>query len=240
MARPIKDGIDYFSLDCRFDEKMRAIESVYGNDGLMFVIRFWQQAYQSNSGVVDYSGFKGTIAAKMALITSDLMQKIITTCIEIGLMVEVEQNKYTSNGIQKRLDVVVKDREYHRNYSKNEFQELKLVNNPLIIPDNSRDSYTKESKEKEIKVNESKEKEKPSERAAFQKPSLENIADYCLQRKNRVDAQRFYNHYESNGWLVGRNKMKDWKAAVHTWENSPYNKSQVYDHSKIRELPKLN
>lgn len=52
----------------------------------------------------------------------------------------------------------------------------------------------------------------------FIKPSIEEIQKYCNERNNNVDANRFYNFYESKGWMVGKNKMKDWKAAVRTWE----------------------
>ena len=57
----------------------------------------------------------------------------------------------------------------------------------------------------------------------FQKPSLEDVAEYCAERQNNVDAERFINHYESNGWKVGKNTMKDWKAAVRTWEKNNTN-----------------
>ena len=52
----------------------------------------------------------------------------------------------------------------------------------------------------------------------FIPPTLNEIVDYCNQRNNRVDPERFYNFYESKGWFVGKNKMKSWKAAIHTWE----------------------
>lgn len=55
---------------------------------------------------------------------------------------------------------------------------------------------------------------------AFARPSLEDLIAYCSERKNHVDPQRWLDHYESNGWRVGRNPMKDWKAAVRTWEKS--------------------
>lgn len=56
----------------------------------------------------------------------------------------------------------------------------------------------------------------------FVKPTVEEIAQYCAERGNNVDAQKFYDYYESNGWKVGRNSMKDWKAAVRTWERNGY------------------
>jgi len=57
-----------------------------------------------------------------------------------------------------------------------------------------------------------------SKNKRFVKPSVDEIRAYCNQRSNNIDPQRFYDYYESNGWKVGRNAMKDWKAAVRTWE----------------------
>ena len=54
----------------------------------------------------------------------------------------------------------------------------------------------------------------------FAKPTVVDIAEYCVERNNSVDAQKFYDYYSSNGWKVGKNPMKDWKAAVRTWEKN--------------------
>ncbi len=64
-----------------------------------------------------------------------------------------------------------------------------------------RDSNTREEKQKK-----------------FQKPTIEEVADYCVQRKNGINAEEFYYFYESKGWLVGKTPMKNWRAAVITWE----------------------
>lgn len=54
----------------------------------------------------------------------------------------------------------------------------------------------------------------------FVKPTLEEVKAYCLERGKGVDAQKWYDYYSANGWKVGKNPMKDWKAAVRTWERS--------------------
>ena len=56
------------------------------------------------------------------------------------------------------------------------------------------------------------------ERTSFVKPTVEEIDVYCAERNNGLNGQAIYDHYEANGWMVGRVKMKDWKAAVRTWE----------------------
>ena len=53
----------------------------------------------------------------------------------------------------------------------------------------------------------------------FTHPSVEEVAAYCRERKNAVNAEQFCDYYTANGWKVGRHSMKDWKAAVRTWEH---------------------
>ena len=51
----------------------------------------------------------------------------------------------------------------------------------------------------------------------FQKPTIEEIRQYCLEKGYNVDAEQFFNFYESKGWVVGKSPMKNWRAAVSTW-----------------------
>ena len=96
-----------------------------------------------------------------------------------------------------------------------------------VIAAISTQSKVKESKEKEKLSNESTKKapeglSSPSPRKSvqkrFQKPTAEEIDAYCKERGNGIDARKFYDFYESKGWVVGKSPMKDWKAAVRTWE----------------------
>jgi len=61
----------------------------------------------------------------------------------------------------------------------------------------------------------------PPKGKRFVKPSLEQVSEYCRKRNNSVNPEAFIDFYESNGWKVGKNSMKDWKAAVRTWEKRP-------------------
>lgn len=68
----------------------------------------------------------------------------------------------------------------------------------------------------------------------FVKPKIEEIMDYCDERQNNVDAEKFYDYYSSNGWRVGKNPMKDWKASVRTWEkNTTQEKEKVSQPKKV-------
>ena len=63
-------------------------------------------------------------------------------------------------------------------------------------------------------------------RSVFVKPTIEEIQAYVVEKGYDLDAEYFYNHYESNGWLVGKNKMKNWKSAIVTWikRNNDYDR----------------
>lgn len=59
--------------------------------------------------------------------------------------------------------------------------------------------------------------DKPPTRPRFNPPTVKEVKAYCTEKGYGVDPQRFVDYYTSNGWMVGKNHMKDWKAAVRTW-----------------------
>ena len=60
----------------------------------------------------------------------------------------------------------------------------------------------------------------------FVKPTVDEIRAYCAERKNNIDAQYFWDYYEARGWKAGgRSAMKDWRAAVRTWEKNNFQTS---------------
>lgn len=72
----------------------------------------------------------------------------------------------------------------------------------------------------------SKDREPPKR---FTAPSLEEVKEYCAERKNNVDPERFINYYTANGWKVGKNPMKDWKAAIRSWERNDFGKPKTVE-----------
>lgn len=109
-----------------------------------------------------------------------------------------------------------------------------------------------ESKTNQSKANEShkekkrnnKEKEKNEKEAInivplkrFVPPTEDEVELYCVERRNHVNAQKFVDYYSSNGWKVGRNPMKDWKAAVRTWERSEFTEKDYQREMESSDLP---
>jgi len=77
----------------------------------------------------------------------------------------------------------------------------------------------------ETKLNQIKEKETKRKSKGFIVPTLQEVQDYCQERKNLVNPEKWLNFYQSNGWKVGKNSMKDWRAAVRTWEGNSFGSS---------------
>lgn len=64
-------------------------------------------------------------------------------------------------------------------------------------------------------------------------PNVEEVRAYCLKRENRVNPEQFIDYYESKGWFIGKSKMKDWKAAVRTWERRNHEQGNKADVDKF-------
>lgn len=97
---------------------------------------------------------------------------------------------------------------YQGDFSTNRVQKFRAKKRKNETPKKRGEEKRREEIRKEEKKN------------IFIKPLLEEIKTYCLERKNNVDPQKFIDHYDANGWRVGKNKMVNWKAAVRTWEKN--------------------
>ena len=73
-----------------------------------------------------------------------------------------------------------------------------------------------------------------SNSSRFTPPTLEEVREYCLERKNNVDPEKWIDFYSSKGWMIGKNKMRDWKAAVRTWEGD--NKKERPSTAKVNKF----
>ena len=98
------------------------------------------------------------------------------------------------------------------NFAKAKIEANTEYENEYYIDNNTTVSISDKVKIKEEVNNKKKSAKK------FEKPTLEEIAEYCRERNNSISPEAFFDFYESKGWKVGNQPMKDWKAAVRTWE----------------------
>lgn len=148
-------------------------------------------------------------------IDSQKVQEIMAYMVNLGLF-EVSNNVITCLKIAKYLDA-----KYTRN--KDLLKIIKEVKSaspnvpdiPRLSPDCPSMSPLEENridknrKDKNIRRN-------------FIPPTIDEIKNYCQERKNNIDPENFYYFYDSKNWMIGKNKMKSWKSAIITWEkNNP-------------------
>ena len=118
--------------------------------------------------------------------------------------------------------------------SNNKFSVVTVVNYGLYqseeIKRNTKRNNKGTTREQQGNTNKN---DKNDKNDIFIPPTLEEVVSYCKERNNSVDPQKWYDFYSAKGWMIGKNKMKDWKAAVRTWERGCDSKPQK---SKYRDM----
>lgn len=99
--------------------------------------------------------------------------------------------------------------------------EIPQTGNPLV-----ENQQVENSTQQNIEIQQTTNKQS---KEGFTTPTLEEVKAYCLERKNKVDAERWFDFYTAKGWVIGKSKMKDWKAAVRTWEREDAQKGKDDD-----------
>lgn len=215
---------EYFSHDynARNDLNMKKL---FMGEGLAGIGLYWcivEMLYEKGGYIeLDY----------IPIIAFDLRttEEVVHNVIEkYGLFTSNDTHFY-SNGVLNRLNLRAEKSEKARKSIEARWKKAKENNgeNTDEIRTYKESITIKEKKSKENKNREkNKEKEIVKEKTAsrFTPPTIDEVKEYCSERGNNVDAQRFIDYYTANGWKVGRNSMKDWKAAVRTWERSDDNK----------------
>ena len=95
----------------------------------------------------------------------------------------------------------------------------------------------REEHERSTPIHKNERNETNGSNNTFVHPTIEDVKNYCIDRNNSVNPEKWFSYYESNGWKVGRNKMKNWQAAVRTWEkNSNENNMSTIQTRNIQRL----
>lgn len=150
----------------------------------------------------------------------ELVEEIMRYMVELNLFQEDNGHIFCFKML-KRIDTSMtsntKFREVINEAKKN--HDAVMITSDSVMQDKTRKEETRKEK-KRLEENKEEGEQAPTHpKARFLKPTLEEIREYCLSRNNYVDPERFFDYYEANGWKVGKNPMKDWRAAVRTWES---------------------
>lgn len=250
-------GISYFPNAVFYDDNVELIIAEYGMTGLGILNRLWQKIY-SNGYYCDWNDDVALLFARKNGVGCNVVSEVLQSCFRrevLNLRLYEEHEILTSKGIQERYFEAVKRRqsvEVKKEYLLVDINQIpKNVN---IIEENvyisGKNVYISEqSKVKESKVKESKVRENKREKAnlRFTPPALEDVKKYCDERGNNIVPEKFIDYYTANGWMVGKSKMKDWKAAIRNWEKNDFDRKQgqisrkpTYDLEQVKKDAYVN
>ena len=220
------------------DEKILLIESMPERDAII-VIWFKLLCFagkQNNGGVFmlnDRIAYTDEMLSTIFRRPLNTIRLALNTFEQFG-MIEIVNDTITIPNWEKHqsLDQWKSKKDYMREYMRKKRESERAISMQNDENDdtetncktnskaNSKTKISCAEEEREEEREEEKEKREKERKAAarFSQPTLEEVRAYCRERNNNVDAERFYDYYTSNGWKVGRNPMKDWKAAVRQWE----------------------
>ena len=167
MARPLKQGLDYFSLDCHMDDKIKLIQAEFGLKGFAIVVKLWQMIYREHGYYGEWSKEKELLFAhdECSDCGVQLIDNIVAACVERDIFSKELFQKYgilTSKGIQKRYFSAITRRE--KVNVKKEYLLISIGKNAVNADDNPVNVYNNsintfrstQSKVKESKVNNNK------------------------------------------------------------------------------------
>ena len=171
-------------------------------------------------GIIDRAGVEreSGFSALEKLGSPDLESR--THAFEGRRMVRVDGGFIILNYMKYRdRDYTAADRMRRLRARRKEQNESTVRRNSVTLPRNVTQA---DSREQIAEADTEALKAKPKSKS-FVPPTLEEVDQYCQEKKSKIDPVRFWNYYTANGWRVGRNPMKNWKSAVATWERNPQN-----------------
>jgi predicted phage replisome organizer len=223
---------DYFD-----SPRIKKLRKIAGGDTYTVIYLKMQLLSIKNQGVIEYEGIEPTFCEELALKLNEEPENVEVTLSYLasqGLIEESGSGAYllpealkgigSENESAERVRAFRSKKALQCNEGVTASNALETKGNP---PETSCNTDIEIDIDKDIdrEIEKKKKADKPA-RAHFTKPTIEEVQAYCRERGNSVDANRFVDYYEANGWKVGKNPMKDWKAAIRTWEKNGYSTPQ--------------
>lgn len=175
-----------------------------------------------------------TDTVKRLLHRMEKMHNVIRYSEKTKEVLIVNWGKYNWSASEKVQKAVIAVAEHikHEQFRKYVMDRVSIGYTYDMVPsitDTESDTVTETESETENRVC----ADKPQKTKRFTPPTVEEVRAYCKERGNNVDAEKFVAYYTANGWKVGRNAMKDWRAAVITWERKDGKKKPEPENSSI-------
>jgi len=223
---------DYFD-----SPRIKKLRKIAGGDTYTVIYLKMQLLSIKNQGVIEYEGIEPTFCEELALKLNEEPENVEVTLSYLasqGLIEESGSGTYllpealrgigSENESAERVRAFRSKKALQCNDSVTGSNTLETKGNSLETSCNT-DIDIDIDKDIDREIEKKKKADKPA-RARFVKPTIEEVQAYCRERGNSVDANRFIDYYEANGWKVGKNPMSDWRAAIRTWEKNAYSTPQ--------------
>lgn len=238
MARPKQTGLSYFPKNVSFytDRKVRRLMHEFGAKGILVYDYILCVIYEDKGYYVEYDDhFAFDVADILGCgINEDLVKEVINGCIRVNLFDKDLCERchiLTSAGIQRRYSTIKRNAEINKEFRVFTEETPVITAKTQVIATKTpvitaKTPYKVKKRKVNIKVNtKEKEKEKPKR---FLPPSLDEVENYISEKGYSVDAEAFIAFYTAKNWFIGKNKMKDWRAAIVTWQKRENDKKTIH------------
>ena len=238
----MKAGIDFFPLEVYLDERYKLIEAEFGLTGFAVIVKLLQRIFAQFGYYGEFTREVALLFGKSVVVGGNAVSEIVEASVKRGVFDKTLYDRYqilTSEEIQKKYFEAVKRRkkvEVKREYlliNCAHFNNIVYISGENVNISKENADIFKQSKVKYSKVNKEKIIEKkaakktpPTTRYIFKPPTRDEIIRYCEDNGLVIDVDRFIDYYQSNGWRVGSNKMRDWQATVRNWARNSFNKTK--------------
>ena len=217
-----------FKEDFFASKRIKKLRAMAGGDTYLIIYLKMQLKALKTGGILEFTGIEKEFADELALDLDERPDDVRVTLmflLQYGLC-ECSDNvhyvlPWVAENTGSEADSTHRVRAYRERKALPQTADVTKCNADVTS------CNVEKEREKEIEI----EKEK---RGRFTPPSLEEIKAYCQERNNDVDPETFFDFYTSKDWMIGKNRMKDWRAAVRTWEkgNNTRKKNAALDYKQ--------
>lgn len=203
-----------------------------GKDYILFYLKLLCESvdHDGNLRFNEEIPYNEQMLATITRTNVDIVRSAVKVFEQLQMIEILDDGTYFMREVQKMLGSETYWAERKR-LQKEQQKQLEGVGKFPTSPSKSIDIDKEKDIDKDIDIEKDKENIKKKTASRFTPPTLQEVTAYCQERNNNVDAERFIDYYTSNGWKVGKNSMKDWKAAVRTWEKTSDTKPALKQHS---------
>ena len=210
--------------------RIKKLRKIAGGDTYTIIYLKLMLLCIDNEGIIIYEGIEESLESELALKLDEDVDNIAVTLNYLrlnNLLVERSEGDvylpeaFENTGSETHGNVQKRNLKLRANVEK---VENFYPNSTQILPDIDIEKEIEEKENEDTLLHNISSKEKTKQ--TFKKPTIEEVFQYVYEQGYQMDSEAFYDFYESKNWMVGRNKMKDWKASVRNWARNEKGRTQ--------------